>query len=82
MKEQSFINEIISVLKKNNLGVWQIACLKQHCFLSFTFYKTQISYKRIMCICYFIGSVVKILLYLHFLYTKDDRPQQIKKKHE
>ena len=31
---------------------------------------------------YFIGSVVKSVLYLHFLYTKDDRLQQIKKKHE
>ena len=35
-----------------------------------------------MCICYFIGSVVEIVLYLRFLYTKDDRFQQIKKKHE
>ena len=38
--------------------------------------------KKVMCICYFIGSVVKIVLYLHFLYTKDDRFRQIKKKHE
>ena len=33
-------------------------------------------------ICYLIGLVVKIVLYLHFLYTKDDRLRQIKKKHE
>ena len=31
---------------------------------------------------YFIGPVVKIVLYLHCLYTKDERLQQIKKKHE
>ena len=73
-------------------GVWQITHLKQQRFLSFTFYKTQdltgkscvfiCSYEKIMCICYFTGSVVKILLHLHFLYTKDNRLQQIKKKHE
>ena len=39
--------------------------------------------KKFMCIYYFIGSVgVKIVLYLHFLYTNDNRLQQIKKKHE
>ena len=32
--------------------------------------------------CYLIGSVVKIVLHLHFLYTKDGRLRQIKKKHE
>ena len=32
--------------------------------------------------CYLIGSVVKIVLYLHLLYTKDSRLWQIKKKHE
>ena len=31
-------------------GVQQITCLKQQCFLSFTFYKTQRSYEKIMCI--------------------------------
>ena len=30
---------------------------------------------------YLIRSVVKIVLDLHFLYTKGNRPQQIKKKH-
>ena len=29
--------------------------------------------KKIMCICYFIGSVVKMVLYLHILYTKNDK---------
>ena len=38
--------------------------------------------KSCVFICYFIGSVVKIVLYLHFLYTKDDRLRQIRKKHE
>ena len=51
-------------------------------FLSPTFYKIQRSYEKIMCICYFIRSVLKIVLYLHFLYTKDDWLRQIKKKHE
>ena len=32
--------------------------------------------------CYLIGSVVKIVLHLHFFYSKDDRLRQIKKKHE
>ena len=50
-------------------------------FLSFTFNKTQRSYKK-SCVFfgYFIGSVVKIVLYLHFLYTKDNRLRQIKKR--
>ena len=59
----------------------QIARLKQQRYFSFTFYKTQWSYDNIMCICCFIDSVVKIVLYLPFLYTKDDRLRQIKKKH-
>ena len=61
-------------------GVRQIARLKQR-FLSFTFYKTQRSYEKIcVFICCFIGSAVKIVLYLHFLDTRDDRLRQIKKK--
>ena len=32
--------------------------------------------------CYLIGLVVKIVLYIYFLYTKDGRLRQIKKKHE
>ena len=51
-------------------------------FLSPTFCKIQRSYDKITCICYFIGSLVKIKLHLHFLYRKDNRLQQIKKKHE
>ena len=35
-----------------------------------------------MGICYFISLVVKTLLHLHFLHTKDERLQQIKKKQE
>ena len=61
-------------------GVQQMAHLKQQCFLSSTIYKIQGSFEKIMCI-YFIGSVVKIVLYLHFLYTRNERLQQIKKKH-
>ena len=34
------------------------------------------------CFIYFIGSVVKIVLYLDFLCTKDGRLHQIKEKHE
>ena len=60
--------------------VWQITHLKQR-FLSFTFRKTKRSYEKIMCI-YFTGSVVKIVSYLHLLYTKDGRLQQIEKKHK
>ena len=40
----------------------QIAHLKQQHSLSFTFRKTQRSYEKIMFICYFIDSVVKIVL--------------------
>ena len=47
-----------------------------------TFYKMQRSHEKIMCICYFIGSLVKIVLYLHFLDINDERLWQIKKKHE
>ena len=35
-----------------------------------------------MCICYFIGSVVKIVVCLYFLHTKNDGLRQIKKKLE
>ena len=35
------------------------------------------SYEKIMCIYCFIGSVVKIVLYLHLLYRKDDRLRQM-----
>ena len=55
---------------------------KQQHFLYPTFYKIQRSYKKIMSISYFIDSVVKIALYLNFLYTKDNRLRQIKKKNE
>ena len=37
---------------------------------------------KTMCFVYFIGSLAKIVLYLHFLYTKDGRHHQIKTKHE
>ena len=47
-------------------GVQQITRLKQ-CFLSFTFHIAQKLYEKIMWfICYLIGLVVKIVLYLHF----------------
>ena len=42
--------------------VRQIARLKQQRSLSFTFCKTQRSYEKIINICYFVGSVVKIVL--------------------
>ena len=38
--------------------------------------------KTTTCFIYFIGSVVKVVLYLHFLYTKDGRLHQVKTKHE
>ena len=66
---------------KNLWGVRQLARLKQR-FLYPTFYKIQRSYMKIMSISYFIDSVVKIALYLNFLYTKDNRLRQIKKKNE
>ena len=48
----------------------QMARLKQR-FLSFTFNKKQRPYEKIVYL--FVISLVKIVLYLHFLYTKDDR---------
>ena len=60
----------------------QIARLKQR-VLSFTFYITHKDFTRkSYAFIYLIGSVVKIVLYLHFVYTKDDRLRQIKKKHD
>ena len=47
--------------------MWQIARQKQQ-FLSSSFYKIQRSYEKIMCICYFIGSVVKIA-YIYIFFT-------------
>ena len=80
----------LDVLKKACL-VWlkklqdvqQIARLKQQRVLSSTLYITHKDFLRklYVFICYMIGSVVKIVLYLQFLYTKDDRLWQIKKKH-
>ena len=75
------LKKALLVSLKTFQGVQQIARLKQR-FLFFTFYKTQRSYEKIVFICYFTGSVVKIVLYLHFLYTKDDGLRQIKKRHE
>ena len=51
-------------------------------FLSFTFYVTHKDFTRKSCvfICCLIGSVVRIVL--HFLYTKEERLRQIKKKHD
>ena len=64
--------------------MWQITHLKQQHFLFFTFYITHKDFMRKSCvfICHLIGSVVKIVLYLHFLYIKDNRVRQIKKKHD
>ena len=65
-------------------GVRQIAHLKQQRVLSFFFYITHkdFSRKSYVFICYLICLEVKIVLYLHFLYTKDDRLWQSKKKHD
>ena len=58
-------------------------CVVDHKFKTATFFmfhflqKTKIIQEN--CVCFFIGSVVKIALYLHFLYTKDERLQQIKR---
>ena len=64
-------------------GVRQITRLKQQRFyLSLSIKHKDLTRKSYVFICYFIGLVVKIVLNLHFLYTKVDRLQQIKKKHE
>ena len=47
----------------------------------FLYYNTKILRENHVYFCYLIGSVVEIVLYLNFLYTKDDRPLQIKKKY-
>ena len=82
--------KILDVQKKAHLvwlrklqGVQQIARLKQ-CHLSKILRGTfkDLTRKSCVFICYFIDSVVNIVLYLHFLYTKDNRLPQIKKKHE
>ena len=51
-------------------------------FIFHFLYNTDLMRKSCVIISYLIGSVVKTVLYLHFLYTKDDRLPQIKKKHE
>ena len=63
-------------------GVQQITHLKQCFYLSKILQETfkDLTRKSYTFICYFIDSVVKIVLYLHFLYTKGNRLQQIKKK--
>ena len=38
--------------------------------------------KSCVFISYLIGSVLKIVLYLNFLHTKEDRLRQIEKKHQ
>ena len=81
IKHERHAKKACLVWLKKLRGVQQITYLKQH-FLSPTFCKMRRSYMKIMCICYFICSVVKIALYLHFTYKKDDWLQQIKKKHE
>ena len=69
LKTLEMANKSTPWLKKLQ-GVRQIVRLKQQRFLSVTFFKTQRSWEKIMCICYFIGSVVKIVLCLYFLHTK------------
>ena len=62
-------------------GVRQIARLKQR-YLSFTFYKTQGSYEKIMCIDLLFHWLSGENSIMHFHHWKDDRHRQIKKKHE
>ena len=49
--------------------VWQTPRQKQHCFLSLTFYKTQRSYKKFMCVYFlfywFSGENCMFLFSLH-----------------
>ena len=70
-------------LIKKVQGVRQIARLKQQRCLSFTFYVTQRSYEKIMCIYllfdWFSGGNC---IDSHFLYIKDYGLLQIKKKQE
>ena len=58
-------------------GVWQIARLKQQRFLSFTFYKTQRSYEKIICIDllfhWFSGENCMIYIYFTQRTTNFDR---------
>ena len=59
-------------------GVQQTAPLQQQGFSSFTFYKTQRSYEKIMCV-YFLFHWFSGENCLFLLYIKDNRLQ---KKHE
>ena len=66
-------------LIKKLQGVRQIARLKQQCLLSFSFYKTQSSYKKIMCLFFnFIGLVVKIM-FLFSLHKGQQASKELKK---
>ena len=47
--------------------------------LSLSIKHKDLTRKSCVFICYFIGSVVKIVLYFYFLYTKDNKLQKIKK---
>ena len=61
-------------------GVWQITHLKQQCFLSFTFCKTQRSYKKFMCL-FFISLVQWWKLHVFILFTwRTTDFKRIKKK--
>ena len=62
--------------------VWQIAHLKQQCFLSFTFYITQRSYNEIMCIYFlFHWFSGKNCIFIFFTERMTDF-ERIKKEHE
>ena len=60
-------------------GVQQFACLKQQRFWSFTFYITERYYEKKMYlfIFYFVGSVVKITLYI-LLFSSNKEWQTLK----
>ena len=67
---------------KKRQGVKQIARLKQQRFLSPTLFKIQRSYVKNHAYLLFHWSSGENCIIFTFLYTKDNRLWQIKKKHE
>ena len=62
-------------------GVPQIACLKQQRFLSFTFYKTQRSYEKIMCVYFlFHWFSGENCMFLFSLYKGRQTSKELKRK--
>ena len=70
------------IKKASRCVIDRMSKTKNVVYLSLSIKHKDLTRKSCVFICYFIGSVVKIVLHSYFLYIKDDRLQRIRKKHE